>query len=438
MKKLLIFGLLIVGLGFWLVFQTISSQPLVAKPDNDHIDAAQQVKTLLRKVRYEIRNPPRRFSLRITASELDALGSFANRAIQRVRLQTRLADKHARVAFSMALPSPFEGRYVNAYFDILPSSEGVHIDRVVLGDLQFTSQWSIRQLLRIADVFMDGLLDDILSQITTVVIRQEIVYMIVAPSGPLKQQLNQLASAFGLEDKRQEKQAIRRYYEFLVQLSDRVPKRRNLSLLTYLKPLINEAEAASRSRQTLAGDENRAALLALGYFAGHRHFAGVIGTYAGLHDAEVKVPHQLLLAGRHDLQQHFLYSVMFKLLSDRGVSYMLGELKELMDSGRGGSGFSFADLAADLSGNQFAEYATNAETAILLQNSFASKINERWIFPKIDDLEEGLSRQDFKQSYGEVDSPKYTAIVNEIQKRVEKLRLYQVHSLADTGPSESN
>jgi hypothetical protein len=431
MKKLLAVFLIMAGLMLWTVSQVISSQPVAVKPQQGNIDSAQQVKILLRKIRYKIRTPPRKFSLRVSAAEIDAIGRFANRAIPRLRVQTELAEAATQIAISLQMPSSLSGWFVNFQISILPSSKGVQIERFSVGNLEFDSQWSFALLTSIADRFTDGVVSELLGQITAVKMQYQSVTVFVSPNGSLRQQLNQLAGMFGLEDNGHEKEAIRHYHEFLVQLAYRLPKQRNLSLLAYLKPLINEA--ASRSKLSSAAEENRTALLALGYFAGHRHFAGVIGSFAELESKLAKTPHQLLLAGRHDLQQHFLYSIIFKLLSDRGVSFMLGELKEMMDSGRGGSGFSFADLAADLSGNQFAQYATGAETAASLQNNFASKINERWIFPAIGDLEEGLSKQAFKEKYSEVDSPRYLAVVEKIQARIDLLPLYQSDRPTETG-----
>jgi len=423
MKKLLIIIILFIGAGVWLASQILDSQALVAESGQGSVESAQQVKKLMRKIHFKSRTPPRKFSLRISAQELDAIGGFAHRAIPRLRLQTNLSQDAANVVISAALPGPLQGNFFNSQVLVLSSTSGVLIDRVTLGGLSFEQPWSINLLIGIADLLTDDLFSNIINQITHVRIQTSDVTLAVNPTDPLRQQLNQVAAVFGLEDNDNERESIRHYYQFLVGLSSRLPERRNLSLLSYLKPLM--LEAASRSDSSNAAEENRTALLALGYFAGHRHFAGVIGNFAGLENKPARIPHQLLLAGRHDLQQHFLYSIIFKLLSDRGVSDMLGELKELMDSGRGGSGFSFADLAADLSGNQFAQYATDKATARLLQAGFAGKVNERWIIPKVDDLDEGLSKQDFKTQYGEVDSPRYNKVVAEIHARIARLPLYK-------------
>ena len=54
------------------------------------------------------------------------------------------------------------------------------------------------------------------------------------------------------------------------------------------------------------------------------------------------------MRGRHDLAQHVGVSAALTALSGPRAAEAAGLLKELLDSGEGGSVFSFADLAADL------------------------------------------------------------------------------------------
>src|SRR5262245_19761065 len=57
---------------------------------------------------------------------------------------------------------------------------------------------------------------------------------------------------------------------------------------------------------------------------------------------------------RHDLCQHFTVSAALTAVGGAKAAEAAGLLKELLDAEPGGSGFSFADLAADLSGIAFA------------------------------------------------------------------------------------
>ena len=96
-----------------------------------------------------------------------------------------------------------------------------------------------------------------------------------------------------------------------------------------------------------------------------------------------------------------------------------------MDRGKGGSGYSFVDLAADMSGTEFARVATEPSTALRVQNAVARIQSELEIIPPIDGLPEGLSKQAFTEQYQRVDSEAYLKEVKEIKRRMGLLPLYQ-------------
>ena len=61
--------------------------------------------------------------------------------------------------------------------------------------------------------------------------------------------------------------------------------------------------------------------------------------------------------GRHDHVQHFIISAAFTLSGGIGFTTTIGEAKEFDDLLRGGSDFSFQDIAADRTGITFARIA---------------------------------------------------------------------------------
>ncbi len=102
----------------------------------------------------------------------------------------------------------------------------------------------------------------------------------------------------------------------------------------------------------------------------------------------------------------------------------MGELKELLDSNEGGSGFSFDDLAADLAGARFARAfleAPRADWPALI----ARITREEDVMPALDGLPEGMSAAEFGQRYGDVDSPAYRTMMDEITSRIDVLPLYR-------------
>ena len=54
------------------------------------------------------------------------------------------------------------------------------------------------------------------------------------------------------------------------------------------------------------------------------------------------------------MRQHSIVSAVLKMAADFGMAFMIGEFKELLDFYKGGSGFSFTDVAADLARIRFA------------------------------------------------------------------------------------
>ena len=106
------------------------------------------------------------------------------------------------------------------------------------------------------------------------------------------------------------------------------------------------------------------------------------------------------------------------------ASFGMGELKELLDSNEGGSGFSFDDIAADLAGARFAAAFLAAPPADW--PAMLARIDDEGtaILPALDGLPSGLSEAEFRHRYGDVDSAAYAAMVEEIRARVDALPLY--------------
>jgi hypothetical protein len=196
------------------------------------------------------------------------------------------------------------------------------------------------------------------------------------------------------------------------------------SLAAYLGPLFRLARERSATGDPVR--ENRAALLALAIYLGDPRFDKLAGlelkpdllgrsSYAqGVH-----------LGGRQDLRLHFVISAGLKLLTDQGISTAIGEFKELLDAGRGGSGFSFVDLAADRAGIRFAETAADpGGGARRLQELLAGNPSEQLFFPPVADLPENMPKVEFEQRYGRVDSATYNGMVREIDRRIDRCPAY--------------
>ncbi|MFC3120862.1 PHP domain-containing protein [Agaribacter flavus] len=175
------------------------------------------------------------------------------------------------------------------------------------------------------------------------------------------------------------------------------------------------------SVESLEGDpilENQALIWALALKYGGRRFAKM----ASLPPVEVEGK---TLRGRRDLALHFIYSAILQQIGDNQISFAIGELKELYDTNAGGSGFSFADLAADKAGTLFADNLTKSKRhAIEMQNKMNGIQDESSFMPFIHDLPEGLSLSKFEQLFGSTESEYYIAFEDDILERVLALPIY--------------
>lgn len=133
----------------------------------------------------------------------------------------------------------------------------------------------------------------------------------------------------------------------------------------------------------------------------------------------------LTLWGRQDLVKHFFVSAGIAVSGGSRLSNFAGLYKEVDDS-HGGSGFSFADLAADRAGVRLAELATgSAQKASAIQQKMAAAITEDQFMPRIDNLPEGIMALQFKKRYSDFDSKAYTLVEDEITRRINACLVYQ-------------
>jgi hypothetical protein len=103
----------------------------------------------------------------------------------------------------------------------------------------------------------------------------------------------------------------------------------------------------------------------------------------------------------------------------------LGLYKEIEDA-RGGSGFSFADLAADRSGTRFGHLATRAaDSARQVQSVVAAALVDEHLMPNPWDLPEGLDQAAFARRYRDTSSPAYRAMIDDIDRRIAMLPLFR-------------
>ena len=211
---------------------------------------------------------------------------------------------------------------------------------------------------------------------------------------------------------------LRVYNDHLLRVARELPKGAGLHAL--LGPLFTLA--AERSVGGEPARENRIALLVLE--------ANVNGRDLGTLVPEARqwpAPRRLspTLQGRRDFSQHFVTSALVAALAGTALADALGLYKEL-DDARGGSGFSFADFAANRAGTRFGERSVRSAAAARgIQAAARAGLGDADLMPPARDLPEHLGEAQFRSRFGGPGDPRYLRITEEIERRLDTLPLYR-------------
>jgi hypothetical protein len=167
--------------------------------------------------------------------------------------------------------------------------------------------------------------------------------------------------------------------------------------------------------------ENRAVILVLAaYVNGHP-----IRDPADTTVKRLPYAHPVLLRERQDLGQHFMTSAALLTQGGDTLSGLVGWYKELSDS-NGGSGFSFADMAANRAGIRLAQRATaNPASASTIQQRAAAGLSEDDFMPTLDGLPEGMDQKTFSASFGNQNNADYQRMMAVIDRRIDAARLFR-------------
>ena len=195
------------------------------------------------------------------------------------------------------------------------------------------------------------------------------------------------------------------------------------------------ALAQLRSSESRAEVENRYALWALSILFGSPEFSRLVALPVKWN---TPVAQDMKLRGRLDTRLHFFYSIALVLAGEKEISSNIGRYKEILDTdtARGGSGYSFADLAADKAGTELADFATRSNTSALkVQKILAGTNNESLFIPTIHDLPEGLSERRFALLFQNDASPAFKQMESRIDARIQSLEyLRNVKNVKDIIP----
>jgi len=349
-------------------------------------------------------------SVSLSERDIDLLVRHAARRWLGIDTRTRLQAGRLILQASVAAP---RGRWLNLELALRQAAGLPEVDRLNIGRLPLPSGLALPLLRALATqhrVPPDALLA--LDWIESVSLGDGRMFFSYRIDPHTVAQLR--AALVAPEDQ----QRLRAYTEHLAALTHRVEGPAS-PLAALLSPLF----ALAAQRSAAGGDavaENRAALLTLSFFANDRPLGQLV---PAAYQWPRPQPLTVTLRQRQDLALHFLISAVLAAEAGTPLADAVGLWKELADARRGGSGFSFNDLAADRAGTRFGELAVR--DAARLQARMAAGVDDADLLPPVSDLPEHLSEREFVAHYGGVGGAGYSRMLADIEARIDALPMFR-------------
>lgn len=384
-------------------------------------------------------NDPRGFhdgqvkEVTFTQEELNLLLDYALISLGlRVGTRVGLSPEFTMVEGSIALPEKFIGDYLNFTAKIAFDGRKITLNRMGVGKLP-VPVFLVNPAMGLGYRLLESsgwfkTVKDAMDSIRTIEPgNKEMTVEFQWDRGIAKRFQNQARDLFVSPS---DKERIKFYSGEIARLSHSMDGS-SVSLAAYLKPLFLTARERSE-RDEPAKSENRALIFSLTLYAMGwsdkiltNNPSDSSGFSSGTPALAKALGQRLTLGGRGDLAKHFLVSAAISAGSNSGLSSIVGVFKEIDDS-RGGTGFSFADLAADRAGIEFAKLATEKEDmALNLQRFMAQILDEFEFMPSVDHLPEGIMELEFKRRFHDLDSREYALVEAEIAQRISDCKLYK-------------
>ncbi|MDC8833049.1 hypothetical protein [Alteromonas gilva] len=398
----------------------IEPAPAITKTSPHQVDNAETVQELLQQLRNSLHDRHSQQRVEVTEKQLESLMGFAQRAIPGFSGSVTVSSRKTELAASVPLPGLLDSYYINLSTLVFPGT-GVDIEYIKIGKISIPGDTALKVSVWLVDrLTQSDVASTAASQITQITMAEDLLVLDMRPLDDLLKQLHVVRDnmASGVT----EIGLLTTDYLAFLATSELGQSPSPKSLASYLNlALARAAELSEEGDRVL---HNQAALLSLAIYLGDHRFARIAGVEQPVEGEIARPRAPAVLAQRNDLALHFIISAALQIVSQQNITLAIGEFKELMDRALGGSGYSFVDLAADMSGIAFATTAIADNTAARVQQRATEHLRERDIIPALDDLPEGLSKVEFSRRFKEVDSPAYRQQVALIQQRLDALPLY--------------
>lgn len=412
-KITLITLLLLLCLAFTVLMLAIDNEPLVEKQTDitpEHIARGKRILQM---------NDPRRLRSGSTATavlerkDIDlALNYFVNQATGGVAEVTIVPSK-ALIVSTFELPAKPFGSHLNLTVELkqtngLPKTAYLKLGRLTIPGALVDYLIEKHHDLILPDAEWQAL-SNLVKRIGFIKDRLIVTY---------QWQDHLPATLSGTLLSEEEIKRIKLYQQHLKEVTQNTAHNRlNLTELTH--PLFKLATIRSRDGDPVA--ENRAVILVLTLYVNRLTLNRLI---PALKSDSKPVWHSVNLNHRNDLTKHYLVSAALSAYAGTPLADAIGLFKELEDS-KGGSGFSFNDLAANRAGTLMGELAVKNDYAAQKIQTLMASAEERDFMPETADLPEHLAERDFKRIYGGLQGKAYRKMIEKIEARIAELVIYR-------------
>ena len=343
----------------------------------------------------------------ISEQELDLMLNYAASRFGRGAARAELRPATVRLQASAEIPrSPF-GRYVNVDAALRETGALPRFDHLQIGRLRVpptVADYLLREgLRRMAATDRGELAADIVKGVSVADGRLTVTYVW---SGEIEERVRAVLVSPA------DQARLRVYHDRLVETVAKAPN--NVSLAALMPPLFQIVLERGGGGGDVAA-ENRAAIITLAFYVNGTGLAAIAPAATQWPQAARRT---VTLAGRDDFPKHFLISAVIAAEAGSPLADAVGLYKEVDDS-RGGSGFSFKDIAADRAGTRFGEIASpSPERARKLSQALASGVKEGDFMPDVAGLPESMPEAEFKRRYGGIGGRGYNKMMATIEARV--------------------
>jgi hypothetical protein len=350
----------------------------------------------------------------LNEKDLNIAASYILKPFVKAYTKITLGPDEINFWFSFKLPNNLLGNYLNINFSLYKQHEFPQIRNLSFGKLTIADEFAglvIENIIKQSQLNQYFILLGKHLKGITIHPDQIIITYFMTPASYIE------AQNFLLEHA-EENNAFAVYQRKLNEVLRTHDRRTRLSLADLLKPLFQFA--MQRSTLETAIEENRAIIYIVSAYVNSRE----VFKFLSYDRRRRPYIYRVYLYGRTDLAQHFMALAAISSSGGTHLAHLLGLEKEIFDS-KGGSGFSFVDLAADRAGMYFGKMATSSpENALKFQKAMAKIKDYRAFMPEARDLPERMNLKEFKARFQSVYSLAYQNVLRKIDARIKATPLY--------------